>query len=580
MPKETELEDLVNWMMTVSCQKFIWDRKVRSGKVTILSPEPVTLQEAYAAFYAALQTMGLTVEPSGRYFKIVETADAKSKNLPVYDPGRGAPNNDRFVTQLFRIRAGNTKDVVDLLNKLKSKQGSVDASGDLIILTDTGSSVRRLRRIMNQIDDPAIAGEKIFFFQLQHADAEEVAEIVRNVFGEEKKKKAAKGKKGAAADGPSFSRVIVDQRSGTLIVVSEASHYEVIRRLIERLDVPMAGGGGRIHVVRLENADAQEVANVLSQLASGAKGGSGKKKGKAPAAASAELFSGEVKVTPDVATRSLVILASQRDFMSLQTVIDRLDSPRLQVYLEVFLLEVDITKGIEGGASGHFGTTFSTSGGDGLGFVASAPSASGNSILLSPDMLSGIAGGILGPEVPGSGQFLGLGRDIPAFGVIIQALQNSNDVNIVAEPHMYTADNQEATIEVGRNVPTPGGLTFPGGGSQSGGLVPVQSVTREDVTLRVKVTPHINDENTVTLDVELDDRDIVGMDETLGVTTSKRRLKLDKIVANDDQPVVLGGLIKEEEREEVRQVPVLVRSPCWAGCSRASARPVARSTCS
>src|SRR5690606_39552145 len=97
VPPESELEQLVRWMMTISCQKFIWNSKIRSGKVTILSPEKVSLSEAYAAFYAAIESMGLTVEPAGDYFKIVESTDAKSLNLPVYEDGKPVPNNDRFV---------------------------------------------------------------------------------------------------------------------------------------------------------------------------------------------------------------------------------------------------------------------------------------------------------------------------------------------------------------------------------------------------------------------------------------------------------------------------------------------------
>ena len=241
MPEEAELKDLVNWMMSISCQKFIWDPKVRGGKVTILSPEPVTVDEAYAAFYAALQTMGLTVEPSGRYFKIVESTDAKSRTLPVYGPSGRAPANDRYVTQLIRTQSGNTKDIIDVLNKLKSKQGSVDVVGDLIVLTDTGSSVRRLMKIVREVDDPEMDdAEKIFFFQLQAADPEETAGTIREIFGE---KDAAKGKKNAAAganSGAAFSRVVVDDRTGTLIVVAPEDDYQVIRRLIERLDVPLA----------------------------------------------------------------------------------------------------------------------------------------------------------------------------------------------------------------------------------------------------------------------------------------------------------------------------------------------------
>lgn len=574
LPEEAELKDLVNWMMSISCQKFIWDPKVRGGKVTILSPEPVTVDEAYAAFYAALQTMGLTVEPSGKYFKIVESTGAESRTLPVYGPSGRAPANDRFVTQLIRPKSGNTADIVGVLNKLKSKQGAVETSGDLIILTDTGTSVRRLMKIINEIDDPKMQdAEKIFFFQLQAADPEETAETIREIFGEKDAKKGAKAGSGDSTSA-AFSRVVVDERTGTLVVVAPEDDYQVIRRLIERLDVPLAGGGGRIHVYKLKNADPEEVANVLTQLGTGAKANSGagnnNRRGNnrnsganapAGAAGAAELFSGEIKVTADPATRSLVILASTSDFKALLSVIEELDRPRKQVYIEVYLLELTTGNLLTGGAGAHFGSGFNTDGGQGLGFVSSAPTPDQSTVVLSPSVLSGLAAGVIGPQVPNSSALLGTSADIPAFGVVIQALHELTDVNFVAEPHLYTADNHEASIEVGRNVPTPGALSFGGGAQGGGGLVPLQSVQRQDVTLNVKVTPHINDGDQLTLDIEMENNDIESISETLGVTTTKRRLKLEQVVALDDQPVVLGGLMQEIERVSTSQVPGLGQIP-------------------
>jgi general secretion pathway protein D len=425
-------------------------------------------------------------------------------------------------------------------------------------------------KIVAQIDDPEVAGMKIFFFQLQYADPEETAETIREIFGE-KEAAAKRGRKAgaAAASDAGFSRVVVDARTGTLIIVAEAADYEVIRRLIERLDVPLAGGGGRIHVYKLQNADPEEVANVLTQLGTGAqqagraggrKGGAGGAAEPPPGSPTADLFSGEIKVTADPATRSLVILASTTDFQALLKVIEELDAPRKQVYLEVYLLELSATNILSGGAGAHFGSTFDTSQGQGVGFVASTPSPDQSSILISPTLLSGLAAGVIGPQVPNSGALLGTDRDIPAFGVVIQALHELNDVNFVAEPHLYTADNHEATIEVGRNVPTPGALSFPGGG-QGGGLVPVQSVQRQDVTLNVKVTPHVNDEKQLTLDIEMENNDIESISETLGVTTTKRRIKLEQVVARDDQPVVLGGLMQEVERISSSHVPGLGQIP-------------------
>ncbi len=578
VPREAELEQLIQWMMTISCQKFIYNSKIRSGKVTILSPEKVTLREAYAAFYAAIESMGLTVEPAGSYFKIVESTDAKTLSLPVYEDGTTVPNNDRFVTQLVRVKEGNVKDIADVANKLKGKQGSVEVVDNLLIITDRGSIVRRLLQIVEELDTAGGGnGEKIFFYQLQYADAEEVAGIIRDVFGEGDK--AAAGGKGgkaaagaAASGGASFSRVIVDERTGTLIIITSEGDYITIKKLIEQLDVRLPGGGGRIHVKRLRNADPKEVATVLQNLVSGsggggaAGGGGGRGGGNAaPAAAGGvELFSGEVKVTADEATRSLVIVASAADYKSLEPVIDELDRDRKQVYVEIYLLEASVSRKFTTGAGAHFGYAFpATVGqveGDAVGLIASSPSADASSLLLSPQALSGLAGGLLGPLVPNTGALLGTGKDIPAFGVILQALQSNDDVNVVAEPHIYTADNKEAEIEVGRKVPTPGALSF-GGGAAGTSLTPLQSINREDVTLDIKLTPHVKDEFSLTLDIELEDRDVVATDPVLGVTTTKRRVKLENVLARDDLPVVLGGLMREREIENTQQVPGLGSVP-------------------
>ncbi len=570
IPREAELEQLVQWMMTISCQKFIWNAKIRSGKVTILSPEKITLREAYAAFYAAIESMGLTVEPSGSYFKIVETPDAV--NLPLYPDGRMVPNNDRFVTQLVRVKNANAGEVADVSSKLKSKQGKIETVGDLMIITDRGSVVRRLLRIVAELDKYGkTQGEKIFFYQLQYADAEEVATIIRDIFGEGTSKKPAarkKGKKGKkSAASPTelkFSRVIVDERTGSLIIVASDADYSTIQRLVRQLDVRLPGGSGKIHVRKLRNADPKEVATVLQNLASGAKAGGKKdKKGNKSATqggVSAELFSGDVKISADESTRSLVILASAADYNALESVIDQLDAERTQVYLELYLLEATVNRGNTVGASAHSAFGFNTGAGQGMGMVASTPSPDVSSLVLAPEALSGLAAGAFGPLLPGSGQLLGIGKDIPAFGVIIQAIQTLDDVNVVAEPHIYTADNQEAQLEVGRRVPTQGALSF-GGGGAGASLTPLQSINREDVTLNIKITPHVNDADTVTLDVEIEDRGIVSQDPVLGVTTTKRRFKLNNILARDDQPVVLGGLIREIETINTQQVPGLGSIP-------------------
>lgn len=559
LPKDAELDDLLHWMMSVSCQEFIWDPALRGGKVNVLAPETVTLDEAHALFHSALHTMNLTVEPAGQALRIVEIADADSRNLPVYGPDGRAPDGDRWLTQLVRVDAGNAAEIAKVLDGLKSKSGSIAQVGETLVLTDTGSNVRRLLGVIEQLDAPEVAREKIYFYQLRYADVEETATTIRDVFGERQAEAKTKAKDVRTEDA-AVSRVIVDARTTTLVIVAEERDYAVVRKLIQRLDVPVPGGAGRLRVIELKHADPEEIANTLNQISSGtasSKGKDGKNTAPPGTPALGQSLSGEIRVTADVASHSLVVLASQADFEAVREVVGVLDRERKQVYIEVYLLELEMKNNVGAGASAHFGKNIPTANGEqGLGFVSSQ-TGSTSSAVLDSSILSGLAAGVLGPAIPGSGALTGLGNDIPAFGVLIQALQTRDDVNIVSEPHIYTADNKEAELLVGKKVPTPTGVT-----SAAGGFTPLQSIERVSVALAVKVKPHVNDDLTVTLDIELENGGTQGVpDPKFGITTTERKIKLDDVVARDGQPLVLGGLVQESDSEKVKQVPGLGSIP-------------------
>ncbi|MBC8070545.1 MAG: hypothetical protein IAG13_19595, partial [Deltaproteobacteria bacterium] len=341
--------------------------------------------------------------------------------------------------------------------------------------------------------------------------------------------------------------------------------YEVIANLIARIDVPLPGGATRFNVRRLKNADPEEVANVLTQLAAktGATDKGGARGGTTPTGGTkiGDSVNGEIRITADPSTRALIIHATQADFLALSPVIDELDLPRKQVYIEVYLLELSIDKNLDAGARLHMGGQFDTSvggtTGQSTGFAATNGEVTAGR-LVDTELLSGLAAGILGPVIPGSGALLGTGIDIPAFGVIIQALQADSDVNIVSEPHIYTADNKEALIEVGEQRPVLGSFTTVAGAGTT--LQPQQSVNLKDIKLSLKVTPHVNDDTTVTLDVELENENFAE-ELALGVRTTKRKIKLDDIVAHDDQPIVLGGLIHEKETVSESGVPGVSKIP-------------------
>lgn len=601
LEREAQLTDLVRWMSSVTCERFIWGASVRDGKVTVIAPEAVTMQQAYAAFHAALETMGLTVEETGGYLKVVESKDAVHRVLPVYGPGEDAPARDQFVTQLYRPRhEGRVDDVVAVIEHLKGERGTVQAVSELVIVTDTGSNVARMMEVIEEVDRPdASEADAIILHPLRHAEPEELATLVREVFakppaasGGKGAGKAASGSAGAtrgaakdagAAAGEPGARpaatstvaggsgaaayvtaVAVDVRTRTLVVTVPREHWPAVRQLLERLDVEIPDDAGTLFVLPLRHADPEEVAAVLGSLpvrggeakaASGgakpAAGGSGK--GGAASASGGVSIGGEIQITADPATRSLVVMASYRDFVALRRVVEALDRERRQVYIEAYILELSTRHELGTDVSAHYGRMNS----DGSLSLVSSTLGSTSSAMLDTSVLTGLAAGVLGPQVAGSGSLLGLGQDIPAFGVVLQALEEHEDVNIVSDPHMYTADNKPARMEIGKTIPVPNGQSTIGATS-------ITNVTynRQDVTLSLEVTPHIGDGGALALDILIEDEQVLdGETQEGGPTTTKRVLELEEVVARDGQPVVLGGLVQEKETIGRRQIPGLGSIP-------------------
>jgi general secretion pathway protein D len=259
-------------------------------------------------------------------------------------------------------------------------------------------------------------------------------------------------------------------------------------------------------------------------------------------------------VSADKPTNSLVIVASVGDFLSLREVIRKLDTPRPQVYIEATIVEVGVDNGRDLGVSFHGGADF----GDGnllLGGVQHTDLSSLNVATLAT--ARGLVGGALGSLLPGSEQLLG--QSIPSFGVLFQALATNSNVNVLSSPHILTTDNEEAEISVGENIPYQGALTGLGGGAggAAGGFFPTQSIQRQDVALTLKITPQINASNMVRLAIDLEISDIASEDfQGLGPSWSKRTIK-DTVVVQDQQAVIIGGLISDRVTNTESKVPLL-----------------------
>lgn len=594
---EIELKEILTWVMGFTCKNFILDPRIVSTgkKVTIIAPNRMSPREAYRVFLVALSTMGLTIVPKGSVLRIVESATAKTETVPIYK--NGVPSDeDQMVRYILRPSYAQTETLRAALDSVRSPAGQVQAAGTMIIITDYASQVRDMMSLAKAIDVPG-NNDGVYTISVLHSDATTLAQKLNDILGiTAGAGGAGGGPKPGRAPAPQQpgapnmvpttpddvsaavpSKIVVDDRTNTLIVVSSEAGYLRVKALVERLDISLdAEGGAAIRVYRLENALAKDLAatlnNAVGQGAQNTRGAGGRPGQPAqpapapqPAGPAGDLgaaLEGQVKIVNDDPTNSLIVTSSSRDYLAIKDVVRRLDQPRRQIYIEALILEVALNKALDIGTSSHGGLPVGS--GDSslvLGGVQTATLKSLNVASLAN--LTGLIGGLVGSPLANSQQFLG--TSIPSYGVLFQALATQDNTNILSAPHVTAIDNEKAEFSVGNNIPYQAGLSFGGiglpnaGGGAAAGL-PVgsigQNIQREKLTLDLNVTPHISSNNAVRLEIEQNTKDLGGKDPQLGPTWSERKLKT-QVVVHDQESVVIGGLIQEREVSNVTKVPLL-----------------------
>ncbi len=268
--EDADLAELVRVIGNLTGKRFIFGGKVKSIKATVYSPQKVTVAEAYQAFLSILETNGLTVVPHGRFLKIVDTQGASSNGTPIYGPAQGSPGEDRYVTRMHRLSHMNADDAANILGKFKSKEADITVYGpsNMVIITDTGTNIKRLMTILEEIDVGS-SGDQIFIEPIHYASASDVEKRINDLFDVKSGGGGApqpQPKPGGGSTTPSapavgdlhVAKIVSDDRSNSLVIVATERAYLRILELIKRIDVPQTGEG-EIHVLNLQHADATEL---------------------------------------------------------------------------------------------------------------------------------------------------------------------------------------------------------------------------------------------------------------------------------------------------------------------------------
>ena len=578
---DAEITVIIDAISKLSGKNFIYDDRVR-GKVTIISPMPVSVQEAWAVFESVLKIKGFTAIPGpAGVLKIVPLRDAKESNIETVRDGRDSENRDQYVTRMIPLNYIDATAISNTLKPLISKDAAlvVYAPTNTIILTDTKSNIRRLLGILGALD-VEMYKQELAVIKVIYADADTLGDQIMDIYGgtssggnktaaSARKNRASRREAAAApksgADGGFEAaqraevRIITESRTNSLLVLASRTQISDIRDLVHKLDVPVIGGG-KIHVYYLKHADAQEMAKTLNDLVSGSRGQSGGAgrtgnagvKPQALRSVVTPLADGQINLSADPATNALVIQASKEAYETLQQVIEKLDVSRPQVLVEALIMEVDITDGFDLGF--NFGYALVN---NDITYNFGTPDLVGASTPLgilsrSTVLFDGETGA---PEGEGS-----------QFTAQMQAAATDGRINILSSPHILTSDNEQAEIRIGDNIPIVTSRVQSAAGATDNGLSSSVNVERKDIGVTLRVTPQISDGDTVRLEIFQEITEVndalsatvagTGSSSDVGVALSNRHVENTVVVANG-HTVVIGGLIGELDSTQEAKVPFL-----------------------
>ena len=544
--KDTEIQEFIQFVADVTGTTIVVDPSVK-GKVKVISSKPVSKSELYDLFLSILDVHGYTAVRTGNVIRIIQNKDARSSPVEVLEGG-DALGNDEYVTQVIRLENVSAAKLIPVLRPLVPQQAHMAAyaPSNAIIISDVRSNINRILEVIDRMDQSAVRTTEVI--KLRYAVAEDVVQMLQTL---EKKNK------GEGAEADEEVTLVADKRTNSVVVTADELNGQRIKDLVSYLDTPLEQSGN-VKVIYLEYANAKEVAEVLTRVMQNITrmDETGDRKRSTDSNSTIEA---------DEGTNALIITADADEMAALEAVIVRLDIRRAQVLIEAIIVEMDINEGQELGLqwlfandSGVFGSNISSSTAQ-----RNQNAAIANAILgengANEDINAGTLAGSLS-QVPGTTLGWGVVDSDLSMAVILNALEKQGNSNILSTPSLLTLDNEEAYITVGQNVPF-----ITGSYSNTGGANtvqnPFQTIERENVGITLKVTPQVNEGDSVVLDIVQEISSLTGtVLSASDLITNERKIET-KVLASDGDVIILGGLVRDDVQDSEQGVPILMDIP-------------------
>ncbi len=537
--KDADIRIVVEAVSEATGKNFILDPRV-TGKVNLLSAEPMSKDAFYEAFLSILQVHGYVAIESGNLIKILP--DATARQFPMPSSAGAAAGPDDMATQVIQVHNVGAAQLVPILRPLIPQYGHMVAhsGSNMLIISDRAANLARMVSIIRRID--LASDDDIEVIAMQNASATEIVRIMTALTQTQR-----------ADDAPVTTSLVADPRTNSVLIGGDKADRLRLRTLITHLDTPLEDGGDT-QVRYLRYADAEELAGKLQSHFAGQAAAQG---------AAAQGSADSVTVWADTQTNALIMNAPPKMMRSLTQIVDRLDIRRAQVLVEAIIVEIIADK------NNQFGVSWAIRGGEG-----NEPLAVTN----FPDfpgvvqLAGAVEGGAGAANLIGNGITMGVGRISDtgvSFAAILNAVQGDANTNIISTPSIVTTDNEEATLNVGQEVPFVTG-SYSNSAVAGGSVNPFQTINREQVGVKLSITPKINDGNSMVLKISQEISNIAqSAAGAVDLITNQRTVETTVIV-DDGEILVLGGLIEDVLLESDQSVPVLGGIPLLGALFRSS----------
>ncbi|KJG35755.1 general secretion pathway protein GspD [Photobacterium angustum] len=564
--KGTDIQEFINIVGRSLHKTIIIDPAVR-GQVNVRSYDLLNDEQYYRFFLNVLEVYGFAVvEMEDGVLKVIRDKDAKTSAIPVVGSNDSNVPGDAVVTRVIAVKNVSVRELSPLLRQLNDNAGAGNVvhydPANIIMITGRAAVVNRLADIIERVDR---AGNKdVTVVSLNNASAPEMVRIVE-----------ALNKSADAKSTPGFliPKAVADERTNSVLISGDPKVRERLKALIHKLDKEMAASGNS-RVIYLKYAKAADMVDVLKGVSENIQAAN---KSNTPQVSQSS--KDEVMISAHDATNSLIISAPSDVMNKLESIISQLDIRRAQVHIEAMIVEVQEGDGVNFGV--QFGSQeggviqFGNSGAP-IGGLLSAQEAAKDKTTKTEivDEFNNPTGkyrtttesGDLAPMAAFLGGIKGAAAAITMgdWTALVTAIKQNRNVNVLSTPNVTVLDNQEANLSVGQEVPvTTGSQT----GSNNDN--PFTTVERKDVGIQLKVTPQINEGDSVQMKIEQVVSQVADANGAVDIRFDKRELTTSVLV-KDGNMIALGGLMQEKTLESEQKVPILGDIPVLGALFRST----------